>query len=185
MSLCLVQRAALYRSLAATTLLLTSGSAGAEVVSSSPHGFQIRQVVNLVAKPVTAYNAFGDVSAWWDPKHTYSGKPSNLTLNLSPGGCFCEQVPPGGGVEHMRVSYLEPDKRIVLTGSLGPLLYEATSAVMDVQFKSTASGSQLVLDYRAAGFFRGGADKLAQSVDQVLTEQVKRYRVYATQRPRH
>ena len=61
----------------------------------------------------------------------------------------------------MRVTYVDPGKRIVLTGALGPLLYEATAGVLDVQVKSTAGGSQLTLDYKAAGFANGGADKLA------------------------
>jgi hypothetical protein len=42
----------------------------------------------------------------------------------------------------------------------------------------------VTLDYRAAGFFNGGADKLAPAVDQVLADQVRRYRAYATARPR-
>jgi hypothetical protein len=84
----------------------------------------------------------------------------------------------------MRVTYVDPGKRAVLTGALGPLLYEATAGVMDVQVNSTAGGSQLVLDYRAAGFFNGGADKLAPLVDQVLSEQMKRFRAYVTARPR-
>jgi hypothetical protein len=84
----------------------------------------------------------------------------------------------------MRVTYLDPGKHVIMTGSLGPLLYEATSGVMDVQVKSTAGGSQLTLDYRAAGFFKGGADKLAPAVDEVLASQLKRLRAYATARPR-
>ena len=35
----------------------------------------------------------------------------------------------------MRVTYVDPGKRIVLTGALGPLLYEATTGVMDIQVK--------------------------------------------------
>jgi len=56
--------------------------------------------------------------------------------------------------------------------------------VLDVQIKSTAAGSVLTLDYRASGFFNGGAEKLAPVVDQVLADQVKRYRAFATARPR-
>jgi hypothetical protein len=55
---------------------------------------------------------------------------------------------------------------------------------MDVQVKSTGSGSQLTLDYRAAGFAKGVADKLAPLVVQVLAEQMKRLRAFATARPR-
>ena len=55
---------------------------------------------------------------------------------------------------------------------------------MDIQFKSAAGGSQLTLDYRAAGFAKGGGDKLAAAVDDVLAEQMKRFRAFATARRR-
>ena len=165
-------------------LLAVSSPAAAEVVSSSSNGFEVRQVVPLVVPPNIAFQSFANLPAWWDPQHTYSGKSQNLSVSLSPGGCFCERFPDGGGVEHMRVTYVEPGKHILMTGSLGPLLYEATAGVLDVQVKSTAGGSQLTLDYKVAGFANGGADKLAPIVDQVLAGQMKRYRAYATRRPR-
>src|SRR4051812_28574091 len=169
--------------LAAITLLIATPAA-ANVVSASSNGFEVRQTVNLVVPADIAYRSLRDIGSWWDPEHTYSGDSANLTLNLTPGGCFCERFPKGGGgVEHMRVTYVDPGKRVVLTGTLGPLLYEATTGVMDVQVKSTAGGSQLILDYRAAGFFKGGADKLAAAVDAMLAGQMKRYRAYATARP--
>ena len=165
-------------------LLLSAAPAAADVVSSSPNGFEVRHTVNLVVKPEVAFQAFGNVAAWWNPDHTYSGKSANLSLALTPGGCFCERFPKGGGIEHLRVTYLDPGERILLTGSLGPLLYEATSGVLDVQVKRTGGGSQLTLSYRAACFDKGGADKLAPIVDQVLAEQMSRYRKFATARPR-
>lgn len=172
------------RYLLAAVLLVAPAAASAEVVSVSANGFEVRHVVNLVVKPETAFGSFEKIGAWWDGEHTYSGSSANLRLSLAPGGCFCEQFPKGGGIEHMRVAYVEPGKRVVLTGSLGPLLYEATSGVMDVQVKSIAGGSQLVMTYRAAGFFKGGAEKLAPLVDQVLATQMKRYRAFAASRPR-
>jgi hypothetical protein len=168
----------------AAIALLAASPAGAEVVSASPNGFEVRQTVNLVVAPNVAFAAFGDLPGWWDPQHTYSGKSSNLSLDMTPGGCFCERFPDGGGIEHMHVIYVEPGKHVILTGALGPLLYEATTGVMDVMVKSGAGGSQLVLDYRVAGFAKGGADKLAAGVDAVLGEQMKRFRSYATARPR-
>lgn len=170
--------------LAALAILTVSAPAAAEVVSASSNGFEVRETVNLVVPPNIAWTAFSDIGAWWDPEHTYSGSSANLTLNLAPGGCFCERFPDGGGTEQMHVTYVDPGKRIVLTGALGPLLYEATTGVLDVQLKSTAAGSQITLDYRAAGFAKGGAGELATAVDAVLAAQMKRYRAYATARPR-
>lgn len=172
------------KSLAVLAMLLASAPATAEVVSASPNGFEIRETVNLVVKPEVAFASFGNIGAWWNPEHTYSGKSENLRLDLAPGGCFCERFPKGGGIEHLHVAYVDPGKRVIMTGSLGPLLYEATSGVMDVQVKPTAAGSQLTLNYRAAGFAKGGAEKLAPLVDQVLAEQIKRFRAFATSRPK-
>lgn len=172
------------RKLYLAALVAISSPAAAEVVASSPTGFEVRHVVPLVVKPDAAFQAFASLPAWWNPEHTYSGKSENLSLALTPGGCFCERFPKGGGVEHMRVAYVDPGQRMILTGALGPLLYEATAGVLDVQVKSTAGGSQLTLDYKAAGFATGGADKLAPIVDSVLGEQLRRYRKYATARPK-
>ena len=56
----------------------------------------------------------------------------------------------------MRVAYVVPGERMVLTGALGPLLYEATTGVMDVKVERIAGGSRVTLNYRAAGFANGG-----------------------------
>lgn len=169
----------------AIALFGLASPATAEVVSAGPNGFEVRETVPLVVPSEVAFNAFRDIAAWWDPEHTYSGDSANLSLELVPGGCFCERIPKtGGGVEHLRVSYVDPGKHIVLTGALGPLLYEAATGVMDVQVKTIAGGSQLVLDYKVAGFANGAADKLAPAVESVLAGQMKRFRAYATSRPK-
>lgn len=166
-------------------LVLLAAPASAEVVSASANGFEVRETMPLVVPPEVAFKAFGDLPAWWDPEHTYSGKSSNIRFELMPGGCFCERIPKtGGGVEHMHVAFVDPGKQVILTGALGPLLYEAATGVMDVRITTIAGGSQLTLDYKVAGFANGGADKLAPAVDAVLAEQLKRYRAYATARPR-
>ena len=168
----------------ALCLLAVSTPAAAEVVSASPNGFEVRQTVPLVVKPEVAFSAFASAPAWWDPAHTYSKKSENLSLNLTPGGCFCERFPDGGGIEHLGVVYVEPGKHIIFAGALGPLLSMAVSGVLDVQVKSTAGGSVLTLDYRASGFFNGSADKVAPAVDGMLAGQMKRFRAYATARPK-
>ena len=158
--------------------ILFAAPASAEIVSASSNGFEVRETVNLVVPSNIAFAAFADMPAWWDPEHTYSGKSANLSLSLEPGGCFCERFPDGGGIEHMRVAYVEPGKHVILTGSLGPLLYEATTGVMDMQFERTAGGSKITMDYKVAGFANAGAEKLAPLVDGVLAEQFRRYREY-------
>ena len=163
----------------AACLIVSAGTAQAEVVSAGSNGFHVRQSVQMVVPQQAAYEAFGQVGSWWNAEHTYSGKPENLSMALQSGGCFCERFPTGGGIEHMRIIYVDPGKRIILTGSLGPLLYEATTGVMDMKFERIAGGSKVTMDYKVSGFADGGADKLAPLVDGVLSDQFKRYREYA------
>ena len=170
------------RFFAAIAVLLAASPAAAEVVGSSEHGFEIRHSAIVPLPPEQAMNAFANVGDWWDAEHSYSGSATNLSMVLEPGGCFCERLPNGGGIEHLRVTYVDPGKRVVLTGSLGPLLYEATAGVMDVQFQPVGSGSRVTLDYRAAGFANGGASKLAPLVDKVVGGLVARY-VISTRPP--
>ena len=171
--------------LLAAALCIGSMPATAEVVSSSAHGIRLRHTVQLVVPVQAAYQSFTRIGGWWDGEHTYSGDPANLSLSVSPGGCFCERIPKsGGGIEHMRVTYVEPGQRLVLTGSLGPLLYEGTAGVMDVKFERIAGGSRVVLDYKVAGFAEGNGQAMAALVDSVLGDQMKRYRSYAASRPK-
>ncbi|MCL6683248.1 ATPase [Sphingomonas alba] len=168
------------RSILSMGLAMLSAPTTAEVVSADAHGFEVQESVSLVVPPAQAYAAFGRIGSWWNPEHSYSGNSANLRLALQAGGCFCESDPKkGGGVEHMRVSVVIPGERIVMTGSLGPLLYQAATGVMDVKFDRIAGGTKVTLNYRAAGFAKGDADKLAPLVDSVLADQVKRYRAFA------
>src|SRR5260370_34220482 len=89
---------------------LLSAPATADVVNASPNGFEVRHTVNLVVTPDVAFRAFGNVAAWWNPEHTYSGSSANLSHALTPGGCFCERFPKGGGVEHMGAPVGNPAK---------------------------------------------------------------------------
>lgn len=169
---------------AVALIALALGSpAAAEVVSASSNGFEVRETVTVSDAPAEAFSAFGRVGSWWDPAHTYSGSAANLSLEPQVGGCFCERLPNGGGVQHMRVTYVEPGKRLLLTGSLGPLLFLSTTGVMDMKFEPADKGTRVTIDYRAAGFFNGGADKIAPAVDQVLGAQANRLKAYlATKR---
>jgi uncharacterized protein YndB with AHSA1/START domain len=160
-------------------MLFTSAAAQAEVISSTTNGFHLRQTFTVAAPPAQAFAAFGQVSKWWSASHTYGGESSRLSLRLSPGGCFCEQLP-GGGVEHMRVTYVDAPERVVLTGALGPLLFQAVTSVMDVQFEPSGTGSKVTMEYKAAGFAAGGADKLAPAVDGVLAAQMKGFADFAS-----
>ena len=165
-------------------VLLAASPAAAEVLHASDSGFEIQHTVQLTRPTDRAWAALGQIGGWWDGEHTYSGDAANLSLSIAPGGCFCERFPDGGGIEHMRVTYVQPGERLVLTGPLGPLLFEAVAAVMDIKVERIAGGSRVTMNYRAAGFANGGAAKTAALVDQVLGAQMRRYRTFVAAQPR-
>ena len=166
------------RSILFAGLMALAAPAAAEVLSAGPNGFEVRETANLVIPVPQAYAAFSRIGAWWNPEHSYSGESANMRLDLRAGGCLCEQWK-GGGVEHMRVALAQPGEHIVLTGALGPLLYEGVSGSMDVKFERIAGGARVTMTYRAGGFARGNGDQLGPAVDSVLADQMKRFRAYA------
>ena len=87
------------RSFLLAGLLAASTPAAAEVVSANSNGFEVNNAVNLVIPVSQAYAAFSRLGTWWNDEHTYSGKAANIQLTLRPGGCFCESIPTGGGVD--------------------------------------------------------------------------------------
>jgi len=160
--------------LIAAGLLPTAMPAHSKVVSAHDRGFELRHEVLLTGSPAEAWARIGRIQSWWSKDHSYSGNAANLRLSLTPGGCFCESFPKGGGIEHLRVTYADPGKRVVLTGALGPLLYEAVAGTLDIALKAEARMTRVTLTYRVAGFARGNGTAMALAVDQVIGEQMTR-----------
>ncbi|MEA3057752.1 MAG: hypothetical protein QOF34_567 [Sphingomonadales bacterium] len=165
--------------LIAAIVLLLAAPATASVVHSDNHAFEVTQSVDVSLSPADALAAFTRVSSWWMADHTYSGNPANLSLDPRPGGCLCEKFPGGGGVEHLRVTYFEPGKILILTGAMGPLLHEAVDGVLIVHADPVAGGARVTLDYRASGFFNGGGEKFAAMVDRMLGDSIGHYQKFA------
>ena len=155
--------------------LLVLLAATAEVVDGSAAGFTSRNTVRVDASANTAYRALVEnVDQWWDPAHTYSGDLKNLSLNATAGGCFCETLPDGGSVEHMRVVYVEPGTTLRLQGALGPLQSIGVAGAMTFDFEASGDATQITLTYSAGGYYPGGLDTLAEPVDGVLRGQLER-----------
>lgn len=156
-------------------LLLAAGSpALGEVKSSSPTTFELEWRAVVAASPEQAYAQIGRIGEWWDVAHSYSGKAENLSLELRAGSCFCERTDDGGSVEHMRVVYAAPGAAVRMHGGLGPLQEEAVSGTFAWTLKPVAGGTEITQSYVVGGYVRGGADRFAPAVDQVLGGQFKR-----------
>ncbi len=162
----------MHKIIALAAALLPATPSAAAVTSATDHGFEIRHEARLAMPPAAAWARIARIQDWWSKDHSYSGNAANLSLSLVPGGCFCERFPGGGGIQHLRVTYADPGKRAVLTGGLGPLLYEAVAGSLDIVLKPDGPATRVTVTYRAAGFARANGKGLAPVVDQVIGEQV-------------
>ena len=158
----------------------------AEVANAGESGFLLRESAILSVPPGKAYAAMLEVGKWWSADHTYSGDAANLSIEAKPGGCWCERLPSGGGVQHMTVVFLMPGKEARLAGGLGPLQSMGVAGSMDWKFDPAEKGSRVELLYAVGGYAGAGPGfkDIAPGVESVLKAQFERYKRYAeTGRP--
>lgn len=168
-------------------LLLTLGlglglasPAMAEVMSADDGGFVLAMTTAVAAPPDRTWAALTRIGGWWNPAHSWSGDPANMTLDPRAGGCFCEALPKtGGSVEHLRVVFADPGRLLRLRGGLGPLQSMPVDAMMEWTLKPSGTGTELTMRYTVWGPIRGGGKTLAPIVDQVLAEQFGRLKGFA------
>ena len=165
--------------------LFVSQTSRAEVVAADDDGFVSEHAVVLQAIPLQAYVALTrDIHQWWDAAHSYGGSAASFTLDTEAGGCFCERLPRGGSVEHMRVINVQPGVSITLSGGLGPLQAMAVSGSMVFAFEPHPQGSVLRYRYAVGGYAPGGLAALAAPVDRVQLGQLQRLQQFiATGKP--
>jgi uncharacterized protein YndB with AHSA1/START domain len=158
---------------------------GASSVAAQATGFIVKHEVSIAATPAKVYDALArQVAVWWNPEHTFSGDSKNLSLDARPGGCFCERLPNGGGLEHLRVSYVAPNEVLRLSGALGPLQASGVAGSLTWQLTGAAPGTKVELSYVAGGYIDGGFDQIAPAVKAVLLEQLQRLKLFVeTGRP--
>lgn len=162
---------------------LSAGAAQAAVTARSAAEFTTHHTQTAIGAPAQVYAAIGRVAQWWNPAHTYSGDAANLSLSLTGGGCLCETLP-GGGVQHGTVILAWRDRATVrLAAPLGPLQGMTTNAVLTISAKTASEGKvEITATYRVTG--GEGLDKVADSVDAVVGEQIARLARYvSTGRP--
>jgi len=169
----------------AVLVLLGTGRVRAAVVDSTQAGFLVRSEAVFPAPPDSVYRALtGRIGAWWDSEHTFSGDSRNLSLDATPGGCFCERLPEGGGVRHLTVVFASPGRLLRLAGALGPLQGAGVAGSLTWSLSPDPGGTRVRLDYSAGGYFPGGLPGMAPAVDVVLGEQFSRLKRFVeTGRP--
>ena len=153
-------------------------AAPAEVLDVADNGFTVRLTVTVPADAARAYAAVVDVGKWWDPDHTYSHDPANLSIDARPQGCWCEKLPGQGAVRHMDVVFASPGKALRLEGGLGPLQTMGVAGSLAFTFQPADKGTTVDVRYVVGGYNPGGFKDLAGGVDGVLRAQLDRYKRY-------
>lgn len=164
--------------LALTAATALASETRAEVVDAQPNGFQVKRTAVLDAPADKVYVALSQPSQWWNKDHTWSGSSANLSLAPMAGGCFCEKLPNGGSVMHMTVVYAQPGQGLRLSGALGPLQMSGATGHLAWTLAEKDGKTTLTQTYDVGGYMTGGLDKIAPVVDQVLSEQFDRLKVY-------
>ena len=153
--------------------LLLAVCAQADVADSASNGFTLKFSWTVKAAPADLFKRLVAISDWWQSDHTYSGDAKNLSIDLKPGGCFCEKLP-NGGVQHMVVVRYDTGKTLVMQGGLGPLQSAAVAANMTFQVAPSPGGSKLDVTYAVTGYASGGLAAWAPGIDSVLKVQLVR-----------
>lgn len=172
--------ARIHRAVAAALALLCCPVAGAEVIDAEASGFTTRHSVTIASPRAEVYRAAtAKIGSWWSDDHTVSGSAAHLYLEPRVQGCFCERLGEQGGVVHMVVTFVNPTVMLRLSGGLGPLGLMGVSGNMTWEFTDSADGTTLTWSYAVGGYFPGGLDQIANSVDRVLTEQMNQFKRFA------
>lgn len=160
--------------LAALAVLASASTAAAEVVARTADSFTLRYEVGAEIDPSDIPGALVDVGRWWDSDHTYSGDAANITVDLTPGGCWCEKLADGTQFEHARVVSIAPD-RIVFDAPFGPLKGKATKAVLTVTWPPANAGWTPTWEMVVEG---PGLGAMADGVDGVMGAGFQRWLRY-------
>ena len=155
-------------------------------------GFSITNESESYAPVEVVYSHFiQHVDMWWPKDHTWW--KGALRIDEQAGGCFCETTDTASAA-HMQVSYVEPNKKVVMTGGLGPLQEMGMSGALTWEFSTIASSTssdvnpqdgripktKVTLTYHASGniHFNGqkasneDAANLVRVVDNVQAQQL-------------
>lgn len=161
---------------AAAALLLAAGAAQAEVKVAEGGVIRIENRAVVKAPPEKVYAAIGEIGRWWNGAHSYSQNAGNMTLELKPGGCFCEALP-GGGVKHGEVALAWPGMMVRILAALGPLQDEGVGGALTFTLKKVPDGTEIVQTYNIGGL-RPQMLQAAPVIDQVVREQLVRLASY-------
>lgn len=152
---------------------LATGSASAEVVSSSATHFTLRHTAESSMSASQMWDRLLQPSAWWHPDHTYSGSSQNLTLDAQAGGLWKETWD-DNSVAHGEVLLIEKGKTLRLSAPFGPLQSVGAYSVWTISINALDEGCAVTFSETAIGPPTAKLDELASAVDFVKSEAIRR-----------
>jgi len=137
----------------------------AKVIYVGSHGFSIENRVDIAQPIGKVWQALiQDVDAWWPKDHSWFGDSGQFYIEPKAGGCFCE-VAGKKSAEHMRISFVDPERLLRMTGGLGPL--QGMSGAMDWKLSESDGKTTVLLTYKVSGYYPDGFEQLAPIVAKV------------------
>ena len=149
--------------------------AAAEITEQWDDGFVVSHSFETAATPLEAYALTGQPARWWSDAHSWSGDADNFSMELRPGGCFCERLSDAdnmldGGARHGTVAMAWPGRRLVVDAALGPMLGLSSAGWLSFDYETLETGgTRVIVTYRVEGH---GLGALSGPVDGVIGQQV-------------
>ncbi|RDV26119.1 SRPBCC domain-containing protein [Alteromonas aestuariivivens] len=151
-------------------MMLLAGPAWSELVAVSPSGFIIKNRFETTHSAEAIWAALvNDIDQWWPKDHSWW--QGTFSIDAVAGGCFCE-LSDNRSAEHMRISFVEPHQRLLMTGGLGPLQGMGIYGALNWQIIPLVEGSEVTLTYQVHGYSPQGFEQLAPVVDKVQHQQL-------------
>jgi hypothetical protein len=148
----------------ALALASAASTADAEVVARSENGFTLRFSSTAAIDPANIPRSMTELPLWWDGAHSYTGEAANLSLDLTPGGCWCEKMPDGTDFDHGRTVSVAAD-RMLFAAPFGPLRGKTTRSDLEMTWAEVNGGRELVWVMTVEG---AGVGAMADAVDFVM-----------------
>jgi len=151
----------------------------ADVIGAGPGGFSLVNEVTIDAPRTEVWAAaIDDVGRWWNGEHSISGDSTNMTIDPTPQGCFCEAIGEHAGVVHLTVTFVNPNVLLRLTGGLGPLGLMGVNGNMTWELFDAEDGTRVRFSYAVGGYQPDGLESLAEPVDYVIAEALLRLKAH-------
>jgi hypothetical protein len=152
-------------------------------LAHAQEGFQITHDVELKTAPHETWDLLLNVQRWWDPENSYSGSAKTMSIDVRPGGCWCEGLPDGGFVEHMRVVHARPRQMLRMVGALGPLQKVSVNGAMEFVLEQKGRGTVVHMTYTVGGYDPEGLARLRAPIDDMLDRAMDRFAEEASSKP--